>query len=275
MSEFDFNGAHVVVTGGASGVGAALLDVLDELGKPRVTVLDINQPSGPHSAYIQTNLADPASLDAAAAQIGGPIDALFNNAGVADTSQRDIVLAVNLLAPIRLTEALQPKIRDGGAVAITASVAGMNWPQRFAEIQELLSLDGWDAKSAWLDGRDLGVDTYSFTKEVMQVWTMRDATRLRQNGIRINSVCPAPIETPLLADFRETIGEAGIDFGIQHSGGRPVSPREVATVLAFLASPAASFVSGQNLDIDLGFRASLATGMLDSSAVRASSSGKE
>lgn len=268
--ELDFSGKNVVVTGAATGVGAALLDVLAELGAPGVTVLDIRAPTGPHARYIETNLADRQSLEAAISRIEGPIDALFNNAGVADTSPRDTVLAVNLQAPLHLTTELLPKMRKGGSITTTASIAGMGWPQRLATIQELLALDGWDARADWLQGRELGVDTYSFTKEVMQVWTMRDAARLRGMGLRINSVCPAPIDTPLLADFRQTIGEAGIDFSINHAGGRPVSPREVALALAFLASPAASYVSGQNLDIDMGMRASMVTGMLDTSAVRAS-----
>ncbi len=270
MSDFDFTGSRVVVTGGASGVGAALLDVLAERGKPEVIVLDIAEPTGPHATFIKTNLADRTSIDAAVAQIEGPINALFNNAGVADTSQRQIVLGVNLQAPIYLTDALLPKIVEGGSVTTTASIAGMAWQRRLAEILELLAQDGWDAKAAWLDGRDLGVETYAFTKEAMQVWTMREAARLRQAGIRINSVCPAPIDTPLVKDFFETLGEAGMNFSIQHAGGRMVSAREVAMLLAFLASSAASFVSGQNVDIDNGLRASLVTGMLDSSAVRKS-----
>ena len=271
MSKLDFTGANLVVTGAATGVGAALLDLLDGLGKPKVTVLDIKEPTGPHARYIETNLADRGSIDAAIGQIDGPVDALINNAGVADTSQRDIVVAVNLLAPIYLTEKLLPQIREGGAVATTASIAGMAWPARLDAIKELLALDGWDAMANWLDGRDLGVDTYGFTKEVMQVWTMRSAPILRRNGIRINSVCPSPIDTPLVVDFRETLGDDAMDFSIAHSGGRMVSAGEVASLLAYLASPAASFVSGQNIDIDNGFRASIVTGMLDTSEIREAS----
>lgn len=268
MSDIDFTGSRVVVTGGASGVGAALLDVLAERGNPEVIVLDTREPTGPHTTFIETNLANRAAIDATVSQIDGPIHALFNNAGVADTSQREIVLAVNLLAPIYLTNALLPKIAEGGSVTTTASIAGMAWQQRLAEHLELLAIDGWDEKLTWLDGRDLGTAPYGFTKESMQVWTMREATRLRQHGIRINSICPAPIDTPLVKDFFETLGEAGMNFSIQHAGGRMVSAREVALLLAFFGSSSASFVSGQNIDIDNGLRASLVTGMLDSSAVR-------
>jgi len=268
MTGFDYSGKHVVVTGGATGVGAGLLDLLAELGKPKVTVLDIREPSGPHDTFIETNLASRDAIDAAAAKIDGPIAALFNNAGVADTSQREIVMAVNLLAPIHLTDALLPKIEPGGAVVTTASIAGMSWSQRLAQHLELLAQEGWDAKAKWLDGRELGTEPYSFTKESMQVWTMRDAARLRSLGIRINSVCPSPIDTPLVKDFFETMGDDAMNFSIHHAGGRMVSPREVASLLAYLGSPAASFVSGQNIDIDNGFRVSLITGAVNLAALR-------
>ena len=56
----------------------------------------------------------------------------------------------------------------------TASIAGSaTGAQNLEPISELLDLDGWDAAFEWFTGRELGVDTYSFTKQVMQVWTMR------------------------------------------------------------------------------------------------------
>jgi NAD(P)-dependent dehydrogenase (short-subunit alcohol dehydrogenase family) len=143
----------------------------------------------------------------------------------------------------------------------------LGWPQRQAEITELLSLDGWDDRFGWFDGRELGVDTYSFTKEVIQVWTMRSARALGEQGVRINSVCPAPIDTPLLDDFRKTLTDAAIDFTVKNASGRLVTPREVASALAWLASPASSFVSGQNLNVDAGFQAAMITGQLDLSGL--------
>src|SRR5690349_9794739 len=95
---FSYSGKHVVVTGAATGVGAALLDLLAEIGGPEVTVLDIKAPSGPHARFIETNLSDPAAVDAAVAALDGPIDVLFNNAGVAATQAPRVVLAVNYLA---------------------------------------------------------------------------------------------------------------------------------------------------------------------------------
>lgn len=267
MSDLDYTGKRVVVTGGATGVGAALLELLAELGARDVTVLDLKGPTGPHARFVATDLGDRDAVDAAIAQLDGPVDALFNNAGVADTSPADVVFRVNVLAPLRLTSALLPQFAAGGAIANTASIAGMNWSQRLTEIGELLALDGWDAMSRWFAGRDLGVDTYSFTKEVIQVWTMRSAKSLVERGVRINSVCPSPIDTPLLDDFRKTLSDAAIDFTVENASGRLVTAREVASVLAWLASPAASFVSGQNLNIDAGFQAAMTTGQLDLSGL--------
>ena len=79
MTDLNFSGKRVVVTGAATGVGAALLDVLAELGAPDVTVLDVKEPAGPHATFLRTDLADPAAVDAAVAQIEGSVDVLDLN----------------------------------------------------------------------------------------------------------------------------------------------------------------------------------------------------
>jgi len=267
MTDLDYTGKRVIVTGGATGVGAALLDVLAELGASDVTVLDLKQQTGPHTTFVQTDLADQAAVDAAIAGITGPLDALFNNAGVADTLPPDVVFRVNVLALLQLSESLLPQIREGGAIVNTASIAGAQWPAHLQDILELLAVDGWDSRFEWFDGRELPTDTYSFTKEVVQVFTMKVSKAAVARGVRVNSVCPSPIDTPLLPDFRKTMSDRLIDWCVSHAGGRLVMPREVASALAWLGSPASSFVSGVNLNIDMGFSAAGATGQLDFSEV--------
>ena len=260
---YDFSDQRIVVTGGASGVGAALLELLAEYGARDVTVLDVKEPSAPHATYLATDLADRDAVDTAVTAITGPIDVLFNNAGVADTMPPETVFRVNALAPVRLGHALLPKFgEDGGAIVTTASIAGLQWPDNLQVITELLELDDWDKMLEWFEGRDLGVDTYSFTKQVMQVWTLRFSKPASARRVRVNSVCPAPIDTPLLGDFRATMSDAAIDFSVEQGGGRLVTPREVAECLAFLASPSASFVNGVNLNVDGGLTAALTTGQV-------------
>jgi len=111
----------------------------------------------------------------------------------------------------------------------------------------------------------LGQGPYNFTKEIVEVYTMRSSRAAMRRGVRINTVCPGPIDTPLLPEFRATTSDAIIDWNIREMNGRAVSPREVAATLAFFAAPASSYVSGVNIDIDGGFSAAAASGQLDMS----------
>jgi NAD(P)-dependent dehydrogenase (short-subunit alcohol dehydrogenase family) len=266
---FSYAGRHVVVTGGASGVGAALLDLLAELGAPEVTVVDRKAPDGPHARYVEADLSDPAGVDAVVEAVDGPVDVLFNNAGVAATLPAPVVLSVNYLAVRRLSEGMLDRIRPGGAVVNTASTAGGGWADHLGQISELLDIGDWDGALAWLDANLEGVggDSYAFSKEVVRVWGMRHSRATIARGVRTNSVCPTAIDTPLLDDFRATMGEKLIDWTIGQATGIVMTPREVATALAFLGSDAASYVNGHDLVADGGFNAAMATGQVDFSGL--------
>ena len=266
---FSYEDKHVVVTGAATGVGAALIQVLAEQGAEDVTVLDVKPPTGPHARYLETNLADEAAVDAAIEQLSGPVHALFNNAGVADTSPPRTVIAVNYLALRRLSESLLERIPDGGAIVNTASTAGGQWATHVEQINEVLDIDDWDRTLDWADANlgPLGVQPYFFSKELVQVYTMRSSRPTIRRGVRTNSVCPSPIDTPLLKDFRETMTDKLIDWNISETNGRTVTAREVATVLAFLGSDASVYVNGVNLLVDAGFTAAMTTGQVDFSAL--------
>ncbi|MEX1007679.1 MAG: coniferyl-alcohol dehydrogenase [Acidimicrobiia bacterium] len=268
-SPFSYEGKRVVLTGAYSGVGAALLELLDDLGADHITVIDLKEPAGPASTFIQTDLSNEAAVGAAIAAIDGPVNALFNNAGVAGTLPVNTVMAVNYLAVRKLTIGLAAKMAEGSAVAITASIAGAQWATHLAELQELFAIDGWDDSLSWIDAHaELFADAYSMSKECMQLYTMMSARDAQQRGLRVNSVCPSPIDTPLLPDFRETMSEKTIDWCIEQSG-RVAQPRDIAMVLAFLGSDASGFVNGVNLNVDLGFSAGMAMGQLDFGALMA------
>ena len=102
---FSYAAKKVVLTGGSSGVGAAALELIVDAGCSDVTVLDRNEPTGPATAFIPTDMSDPASIDAAVDEIGAGVDVLFNNAGVAGTHPSDFVVKVNYLGVRRLSEA--------------------------------------------------------------------------------------------------------------------------------------------------------------------------
>jgi NAD(P)-dependent dehydrogenase (short-subunit alcohol dehydrogenase family) len=269
-SPFSYEDKRVVVTGGTTGVGAALVDLLESLGAAHITVIDLKKPSGPCDTYLQTDLADPASVDAAIDAIEGPVDALFNNAGVAATLPAPTVMAVNYLALRHLSRRLLDRIPVGGAIANTASIAGGQCLTRLSEITELLAVEGWNESLDWLSRHpELTGDPYSFSKEVVQVYTMRSSRITMAQGVRTNSVCPAPIDTPLLPAFRATMSDKLIDWTVEQAGGRIATPADDARVLAFLGSDAAGYVNGVNLNVDAGFTAAMTTGQLDFGALLA------
>ena len=266
---FSYEGKRVVITGAYSGVGAATVELLSSLGASEIIALDIKQPQGPITRYIETNLADPAAIDAAAVAIDGPVHALFNNAGIAATSPALEVMKVNYLGVRHLSEALLPKIPEAGAIAINASIAGGQWPQRLAQIQELLAIADREHAIAWIrEHSELVGGGYDFSKECLQVYTMLSSKATMARGVRTNSVCPGPIDTPLLPDFRATMTDALINWQIEQTHGKLATAEDVAKAFVFLGSDASRFVNGVNLNVDAGFSAALTTGQLDFSTLK-------
>lgn len=261
---FGYQGRHVVVTGAASGIGAALLDVLAELGAAHVTAIDRNACSGAHHRGIEADLSTEAGVEAAASAVDGPVHVLFNNAGVAGTQPAPVVFSVNFLAPRRLHQRLADRIPAGGAVVGTSSMAGIGWQANQEELAKLMAIDGWDEAHAWLAAHpDLAEDPYGLSKQCAQFYTMYAARSAIRDGVRINSVCPNPVGTPLLADFRATMTGELLDWAVRQGNGRPATAREIALVLAFLGSDAAAYLNGVNLHADAGMHAALLTGQTD------------
>jgi NAD(P)-dependent dehydrogenase (short-subunit alcohol dehydrogenase family) len=268
-SEFDYSGRRVVITGGATGIGAALVELLKTLGAPSITVIDLKAPSADVDAFIEANLSVEASVDAAIAAIDGSVDVLFNNAGVAATQPPLTVMSVNYLAARKLTLGLLPQIPTGGTVVNTASMAGQGWPANLPRIQELLAIPEWSESLAWLEANDdLLADVYGFSKQVAQVFTMDVSRTTIANGVRTNSVCPGPVQTPLMTDFKATMGEKVIDWTVNQQGVAGMAgPTDVAPVLAFLGSRASRFMNGTNLLADGGFTAGMTVGKVDFSGL--------
>ena len=265
---FSYQGKRVVITGAYSGVGAAAVELLSNLGASEIIALDIKKPAGPITRFIETNMGDPAAVDAAVEAIDGPVDALFNNAAIAATVPAVEVMKVNYLGPRRLTEALLPKIPDGGAIANTASIAGGQWAAHLTQIMELLAITDRDKAIAWIEGHsEIVGGGYDFSKECVQIYTMLSSKSTMARGVRTNSLCPGPIDTPLLPDFKQTMTEALINWQVEQTHGKLATAEEVAKALVFLGCEASIFVNGVNLNADGGFSAALITGQVDFSTL--------
>ena len=255
-----YAGQRVVVTGAASGIGAALAQRLVDAGA-EVTSLDRNAPEVAVATHVKVDLADVASLDAALEQLDDGYAALFNVAGVPGTAPAATVLAVNTLAVRHLAEAFMERLAPGGAVVIVSSIAGFGWPERLETIKELLATDDFAEGAAWCAAHPQEGNPYNFSKECTTVYTMTMGLAFADLGLRINAVLPGPTETPILADFEETMGRDNLD-GLRELLGRHGAPGEIADACLFLGSPAASWINGHALIADGGVSGAVLTGLV-------------
>ncbi|WP_084027995.1 coniferyl-alcohol dehydrogenase [Mycobacterium avium] len=256
----DFKGKRYVVTGAASGIGHAVAEQLLAVGA-EVHCLDRNQPKAKVTRHIEVDLANPHSIDSAVEQLDGEFDGLMNVAGIPGTAPADLVLAVNSLAVRHLTESLFQRLKPGGSVTIVSSTAGFGWPLRLDAIRDLLSTDTFEEGAAWFKANPQQGNAYNFSKEVSTVYAMSMGLALAEMGFRINAVLPGPVETPILADFEESMGKDTLD-GLKNLLGRHADPDDIASVVLFLASDEARWVNGQALAVDGGIAGAVASGVV-------------
>ena len=262
----DYNNKRVVVSGCFSGMGEATARLLLDLGA-EVHGLDYKESGLPLASFTHVDLRDPASVDAAADRLGGRVDALFNCAGLAQTSPPLEVMKVNYAGTRRLTEGVLPLMRPGGAIVTIASTAGMGWSQRMPLLMELVAIDSYDGVVEWCQSHADGLGQsygYPLSKEALIVWTMMTATRLIKRGIRMNCTLPGPTQTPMMVQFEAATPASVLEAATQPIGRRAL-PEEQAGPLVFLNSDAASYINGVALPVDGGFTGGLATGQIDAS----------
>jgi len=264
MIEDWYRGRRVVVTGCHSGIGGALADMLVALDA-EVIGLDFQPTNRVGMTFHALDLRDPGSIADAAAVIDGSIDALFNCAGVSQSvglSPLD-VMRVNFIGTRALTEALLPLIARGGAVASIASSAGWGWRANLSALRDLIATQGYQDAEGWVaEHLDLVAKGYNFSKESVVVWTMATAARTIEQGVRMNCICPGPVETPMLDAIIADIGSGKVD-AYAWPIGRRSRPDEQAAPLVFLNSGAASYLNGHALDVDGGLHGAAETGFVD------------
>lgn len=244
MAQSEFEGLVAVVTGGASGIGAAIARRLHESGA-QVAVLDL-APEGadPAHAAFAADVSDRASVDAAIAAVAerfGRIDIVINNAGIGSIGNIAAngddewarVLSINVTGIARVTSAALPWLRKSPSAAVvnTSSVAA----------------------TAGLPERAL----YSASKGAVLSLTRAMAADHLREGIRVNAVNPGTADTPwvgrLLTQANDPDAErAALEARQPH--GRLVSADEVAGAVAYLASPRSGSTTGTALAVDGGMQ---------------------
>lgn len=240
---FDFAGAHVLVTGGTSGIGHAIAAAFAETGAS-VTVTGTRAAATDYDtdlerfSFRRCRMTDHDDIDAVASSLSG-LDVLVNNAGAnlpggRDESDPDVFeesVAINLFGAFRMSTACRALLAaselDGGASVV--NLASM------ASFFGMAIVPGYGAAKA-------GV--VQMTKTLAVAWA--------DDGIRVNAIAPGVIETGMTAPMLpfEVMTRPLLD---RTPLGRFGTPADVAPAALFLASPAARYITGETLRVDGGF----------------------
>jgi NAD(P)-dependent dehydrogenase (short-subunit alcohol dehydrogenase family) len=254
VGQFSYDGKRAVVTGCASGIGAHVAQQLTELGA-EVIGLDICRPASGVGQFIPLDLSDPAAVDQAAAALAGPVDALFNVAGVSSGIRDPLrVVTINFLGTRRFTEAVIPLMPPGSAIANVSSLAASGYRRNAEVTSGLVETSGVDEGIEWCENHPDALKDgggYRLAKEALILYGLANIASLGAKGIRINCTAPGVTDTPILDQLRSAYGQGFLD-SFQTPLGRAAEPGEQASVLVFLNSAAASYLTGQVIWVDGG-----------------------
>jgi NAD(P)-dependent dehydrogenase (short-subunit alcohol dehydrogenase family) len=233
-------GKVAVITGGSSGQGLATAKRFVEEGAFVYTLDRAVSPIGDKVTAVQGDVSNLAQLDRFYAKVAsekGRIDILFAAAGIVDPQPLaemteesfDRQFAVNTRGLAFTVKKAVPLMNDGGAIIVVTSIA--------------------ESKGI------AGLGAYSATKAAVGSFVRTWTAELKDRRIRVNAICPGPIDTPIFdqvaptkegADERRAQDAAAVPFG------RLGRPEEIASTVLFLASDEASFIAGVDLRVDGG-----------------------
>jgi 2-keto-3-deoxy-L-fuconate dehydrogenase len=240
MSEYD--GVVAAVTGGASGIGAAIVAELAARGA-RVAALDLHPDDVPHGVLgVPADVADDDSVRAAIGRVVdelGGLEVLVNNAGIGaqgtiEANPDEVwhqVLDVNLLGIVRTTRAALPHLRASACAAIVNV--------------------GSIAATTGLQQRAL----YSASKGAVHALTRAMAADHLADGIRVNCVAPGTADTPWVQRLLRSAPDPAAELAALNARqphGRLVTAQEIAVAVAYLASPRAGSTTGTVAAVDGG-----------------------
>jgi NAD(P)-dependent dehydrogenase (short-subunit alcohol dehydrogenase family) len=194
FNAFRYDGKRVLVVGGATGMGAAVAELVQDAGA-EVVVMDFAAVTLPGAKAIHVNLADKGSIDTAIDECGGPVHALFSCAGVADGTPG--LEKINFIGHRYMIDVLRDRgiLGRGATIGFISSAAGLGWEANLPLLKEYLDAGDFDATTQW--AQDHLKTDYMWSKQAICAYVAREAMPLLKAGIRINAICPGPTDTPL------------------------------------------------------------------------------
>jgi NAD(P)-dependent dehydrogenase (short-subunit alcohol dehydrogenase family) len=241
----------IVVTGCSSGIGKEVARLVKKLGGD-VLGVDVHKTEDHIDELYIADMSDRRTVKALVQALPTRIDGIVNSAGLPPTAPAHLVIAVNLVGLKYFTELMVPKLNDGASIVNVASLAGFGWPKSIPAIKasENLAFEDIDEFLIRHSISNEGGRSYFFSKEALVVWTMMNRWTWRDRDIRMNTVSPGPVETPILKDVLETLGERATED--RKKMDRPGKPEDIAPIVAFLLSDMTHWIRGSNIPADGG-----------------------
>jgi NAD(P)-dependent dehydrogenase (short-subunit alcohol dehydrogenase family) len=250
IDQFRYDGKRAVVVGGATGMGAAAAKIVGALGA-EVINLDYAPVDSDLGRGIKVDLKDPASIDSALDQIGGPVDALFSAAGIADGPD---LMKINFIGHRHVIERLISKgqFNRGSAICFISSVAGIGWETDLPRLQEFLATPDFESADAFVKAHEAEFfGHYGTSKQAINAYVATHAFPFLAKGIRINAICPGPTDTPLARANADLWLSFAQDYR-EATGTATHTPEQMGNTMAFLNSDAAAGINGVTLLVDYG-----------------------
>lgn len=257
MKDFlNYTGKICVVTGAASGIGKATIEILDSLNA-EVYALDKNPVTETENIkYLEVDLTDKESIDKAFNIIPDHIDSFFGVAGLSGAiTNYYTTFTVNFIANKYITEKyLKNRMSQGAAITYVTSTAGRHWEKYSKEYEKFIKAQTWEEMIEVLHNQahedTIGMMSYPLSKRAMNFYMAETAAELGDIGIRVNALLPGSTDTGMTKEFEVEAG--GNDALIAETGvaNRLATPEEMALPLIFLNSDMAGFISGHPLIVD-------------------------